>query len=85
MTLRVKLEIVPFGYEDEAYEIGRLDIFNMGPAQTLNPEQYEYGVINLSPADQGLYIDTLHHRRKAGAWALVRNAIDTLKISGPHD
>jgi len=31
MTLRVKLEIIPHGDEDRAYEIGRLDIFNKGP------------------------------------------------------
>lgn len=83
MTLRVKLEIVPCGDEDKAYEIGRLDIFNMGRAAALNPDRYEYGVINLTHNDIGLHEDTLHHSRSAGAWALVRNAIDTLQIDGP--
>lgn len=88
MTLRVKLEIVPFGDEDRAYEIGRLDIFNKGIAPP-SPKgwdlggYHQYGVINLSPQEEGLYDDVVLHRRWEGAWALVAEAIEGLNIRGP--
>jgi hypothetical protein len=81
MTLRVKLEIVPFGKEDEAYEIGRLDIFNKGRAEFGHAE---YGVIELSErAAAGLHNNTILHRRDLGAWKLVGKAIAELDITGP--
>jgi hypothetical protein len=84
MTLRVKLEIVPYGDEDEAYEIGRLDIFNKGRTET---GHCEYGVIDL-PADvddgePGLFDQTVLHRRDKGAWALVRKVLEELPVHGP--
>lgn len=78
MTLRVKLEIVPFGVEEKAYEIGRLDIFNKGPtlgqwnaASTL----YRYGTIDLTKNQEGLYDKEVFHHREDGAWQLVKKAI----------
>jgi hypothetical protein len=79
MVLRVTLQVVPFGDEDRAYEIGRLDIFNKGPCG----EAHEYGCIDLSPKKAGLYQDNVIHFRDDGAWELVRNAIETLEIKGP--
>lgn len=75
MTLRVKLEIVPFGDEDKAYEIGRLDIFNKGSAAF---GHYEYGIIEIDPEkkEAGLYQNTVVHRRHLGAWALVSKVLD---------
>ncbi len=81
MTLRVILEIVPYGDEDRAYEIGRLDIFNKG---TSDRNVYDYGVIDLSPGDAGLFNEAITHDRKDGAWKLVGKAIEVLDISGPH-
>lgn len=81
MTLRVKLEIVPHGDESKAYEIGRLDIFNKG--QFYDTQTFEYGAINLSPGDVGLYDSGVFHDRPDGAWQLVRETIDVLAIKGP--
>lgn len=80
MTLRVKLEVVPFGDEDKTYEIGRLDIFNRGLVAF---GHHEYGVINLTEEEEGLYTDTIAHRRQLGAWELVRKTITELEIPGP--
>lgn len=84
--LRVKLEIVPFGDEEKAREIGRLDIFNKGIAY---PEQssryYRYGVIEIDHENNeaGMYVHDVIHAREDGAWMLVRNTLDDLEISGP--
>lgn len=85
MTLRVTLEIVPFGDEDKKYKIGQLDIFNMGIAQP-TPDgwdrggYHEYGVIQLDPEKNtgGLYTTSVFHRRWDGAWSLVAKIIDDL-------
>jgi len=82
MVLRVKIEIVPFGDEDRAQEIGRLDIFNKGQIRRIG-EHFEYGVINLSKGQEGLYQESVMHERKLGAWELVRRAILDLGIKGP--
>ncbi len=75
MVLRVILQIVPHGDEDNVREIGRLDIFNKGPFGLA----YEYGCIDLGN-QPGLYDDVIMHFREDGAWELVRNAISELKI-----
>lgn len=79
MVLRVKLEIVPFGEEEKAREIGRLDIFNKGPIN----DACQYGVIEMTPTSGGLHNDTIIHFRSDGAWELVRHAIEGLDIRGP--
>lgn len=80
MVLRVKLEIVPSGEEDKAYEIGRLDIFNKGLAQTTAvPPPHAYGVIDLGPKP-GLYAGDVWHHRSNGAWELVASVIRQLKV-----
>lgn len=77
MTLRVKLEIIPHGVEEKAYEIGRLDIFNEGWTGFAH---CEYGVIYIEPEkDQaGLFQETVHHRRDLGAWKLVEKVLKEL-------
>lgn len=80
MTLRVKLEIVPFGNESKIREIGRLDIFNMGRVEF---GHCEYGTIDLSPEQIGLHTRTVLHRRDNGAWHLVKKVLDVLEITGP--
>lgn len=68
MTLRVTLEIVPFGEEEKKYEIGKLNISNIGPLGDI-PGFYEYAVHEF-PTDK-----PLQHMRDQGAWALVRQAV----------
>lgn len=80
MTLRVKLEIVPHGKEEETYEIGRLDIFNVGLAEF---GHHEYRVIEINEERGGLHQRSLFHRRQLGAWALVKKALEALEIEGP--
>jgi hypothetical protein len=79
MTLRVKLEIVPFGDEEKTYSIGQLDIFNKGYAES---GHCEYGVIEIEPARNtaGLYTETVLHLRDLGAWALVNKVLDKLVL-----
>lgn len=81
MTLRVRLEIVPHGNEDAAYEIGRLEINNMGPVEFGHSV---YKVLDLGK-EPGEYIETIYHRRDLGAWALVKKCLDKLQIAGPYD
>lgn len=78
MTLRVKLEIVPYGDEDKAREIGRLDIFNKTGGIVSR-----YGVIEMTPGTGGLHNKEILHRRDLGAWKLVKDALDELGIEGP--
>lgn len=82
MVLRVKLEVVPFGDEDKAYEIGRLDIFNKGlhPGST---DWFDYGIIDLTPHKEGLLDTTVQHVRKHGAWKLVHAVTGQYSIEGP--
>lgn len=77
MTLRVIVQIIPFGDEDKAREIGRIDIFNK---QQIDYDEYEYGVIELNPKQEGLYNDTISHHRHLGAWKLIRKALETFDI-----
>lgn len=82
MTLRVILQIVPMGDETNIREIGRLDIFNKGEADS-NPAYHKYGVIDLSPKQQGLYDLPITHRREHGAWQLVQTVLSAFDIKGP--
>lgn len=81
MTLRVRLEIVPHGNEDAAYEIGRLDIFNVGNATLV--DGHEYRVIELTEGSGALFDGSIRHRRDLGAWALVAKVLKELEITGP--
>jgi hypothetical protein len=80
MTLRVKLEIIPFGDEDRSREIARLDIFNMGGDAN---GRHQYGVIELTPGGGGMHEKTIVHYRALGAWELVRQVLAYLPITGP--
>lgn len=77
MTLRVKIEIVPYGQEEKTYEIGRLDIFNMGHAEF---GHCEYGVIQLDVENNegGLFNKTVLHRRHLGPWKLLGKVLNDL-------
>ena len=84
MTLRVTIEIVPFGDEDKKRIIRQLDIFNMGPVSSPDGWSlggyHEYGVIDIDPENNtgGLYQETIPHRRREGAPALVAKVLHHL-------
>lgn len=71
MTLRVRLEIVPYGDETFAREIGRLNIHNVGEG--------EDGACAYRVDGHG----TVLHKHESGAWRLVMKAIKDLCIAGP--
>lgn len=77
MTLRVTLEIVPFGDEDKKRKIRQLDIFNMG---YIDRGYCEYGVIEIDSENNtgGLYEKTIYHVRDQGALVLVQRILDEL-------
>lgn len=80
MTLRVKLEIVPFGQEEFAREIGRLDIFNKAE---IDLGVCSYGIIDLTYGREGLFDAEIVHNRSDGAEVLVEKVlsyINNLKI-----
>lgn len=79
MTLRVTLEIVPFGIEEHKRTIGQIDIMNMGQ---IGQFTHEYEVAELHPKP-GLFKMPVVHDRDAGAWVLVAQAIKQLGIRGP--
>jgi len=74
MTLRLTLEIVPFGEEDKKYTIRQFDIFNKGQAEF---GHYEYGVIDLGGDRDlpGLYDKEIFHRRDLGAEVLAQKVL----------
>ncbi len=76
MVLRVKIEIVPFGEEDEAREISRFDIFNKGWAEF---GHCKYGVIEINKDGAGLWDEEILHRRDLGAEELVRKVFEHRK------
>lgn len=77
--LRVKLELVPFGQEKMARQIGELRIVNDGS----HPDRPEYGNYKVAlDIDGVLYgLGTVkNHLRSAGAWPLVRKALKAVKV-----
>ena len=84
MTLRVKLEIVPFGREEKAREIGRLDINNVGECMfhQFVGSECQYSVIMLEPERNyaGMFPNTVSHFRSEGAWALLKKVLIDLEI-----
>ena len=77
MTLRVILQIVPFGDEDKTREIARLDIFNKGE---FSEGFHHYGVIDLTPKQEGMFNQDIYHQRQDGPWMLVAKALNRLDV-----
>ena len=71
MTLRVIVQIVPFGDEEKAYEIDRLDIGNFGLIDYPDTCQYMYKF----KKDTEFSKYGVEHSRKDGAWALIRKVL----------
>ena len=77
--LRVKLEIVPFGQEKMARQIGELRIVN----DVSHPDRPEYGNYKVALDIDGVFygLGTVkNHLRSAGAWPLVRKALKAVKV-----
>lgn len=84
MTLRVKLEIVPFGREEEAREIGRLDINNIGNCEYWqhfgNRCLYNVIMIEHDKNSAGMFKQSVKHFRSDGPWDLLHSVLDDLEI-----
>ncbi len=76
MTLRVILQIVPGGREELAYEIGRMNVSNVGDCEHVRKGEGTqcWYVANIDGDD--LDEVKLSHTREDGAWALVRKVLD---------
>lgn len=83
MTLRVTVEIVPHGDESSKYEIGRLNISNIGAAD-FGHHEYIVNEDRLNPGDtyfregstyQIIRHPNVFHRRNSGFWELIKRAI----------
>ena len=79
MTLRVKLEIVPHGIEEETREIGRIEISNMGP---VSGTIYEQGIcdyrVRECDKNSTLRERMVIHKRSHGALTLVYTALKAI-------
>lgn len=75
--LRCKIEIVPFGVEEEARTIKEFHIFNMGPVDVFTRKFYLYGVIELNREQNTgmLWDEPITHNRELGAQELVRKVL----------
>lgn len=71
MTLRVTLEIVPYGNEDQKYTIETVNISNLGATDL---GVYQYG-IEYNKYKTGEYDAVVEHTRKDGATKLVELAM----------
>lgn len=94
MTLRVDISIVPFGREEQKYEIYRLDISNHGVVRDLGfgHEVCEYYgtlykkstpvMVEQLGYDEYEVVESVHipeHDRRDGALSLVQKALDKLE------
>ena len=78
--LRIKVELVPFGDENEKRDLGELLIANTLVRGQYDPSTYVYDC-HLSP-DQylgvGSRVASVEHRQHEGMWMLVRKALEAL-------
>lgn len=79
MTLRVTLEIVPFGDEDQKYVIETVNISNMGPDEEWDdPSICEYIIEHNEYKKFSKPLLAVSHNRKQGALVLAELALAEL-------
>ena len=77
--LRLKLELVPFGDEDHAREIGRMVIANDGKSDHPAFGMYEAWLGPDNYTGKGpRYLRLDGHLRSQGAWVLVRDLLNRI-------
>lgn len=82
MTIRILLETVPHGREEDKYEMGCLEVSNIGEDMF---GHYKYSVIDLTKGEEGKYDETLLHRRHRGAWILAQKVLELRKKHYPEE
>lgn len=74
--LRVTIELVPFGDEDEKEIIEQMVIANTGTEDHGYFGKYEYAVADSKGRHPIVYGDVPQHVRAHGAWALVQKILE---------
>lgn len=84
MTMRVRLEIIPFGMENMAYTIHKIDVNNT--LRILESGHYIYNVIhqNVTRNEGGMLDGSIAHRRQDGPLVLAAAALQAL-IEGEEE
>ena len=77
MTLRVIIEVVPFGAEEDKYEIGRIDIHN-GAHAGFGQSVY-YGTYKSDDQENSCDLQNIFHSRKDGALVLIKKVIEEIE------
>lgn len=80
MTLRVTLEIVPFGIEANKRTLYQFDISNTGTATKSGKTRYEYH--QMLPDTPWNETGKLIHHRSNGALSLARKLLERYEPSG---
>lgn len=78
MTLRITLEIIPLGREEEAYVIETVNVSNMGE-KAKDFDVYEYIVEHNSYKTPNEDTPWIEHKRTDGAITLARKALEVLE------
>lgn len=82
--IRVTVDLLPFGSEDDKRTIGVLEIANDGKTGP-HYGDYDYSLVTVLAADRGGPVRgrVINHRRASGVWELIRRALtDALKKEG---
>lgn len=96
MTLRVKLEIVPFGVENNSYEIYHVDISNTGLIRNLGFGHeicsYKYSVMKPIPPviqkpngkqyEAEIEGEIEEHDRRDGSFSLIQKVLNNMEEKG---
>lgn len=72
MTLRVTVEVVPFGREEDIYLVHELDISNIGQVAPMGHCEYVFDLDG-----KGMASETVVHNRSDGALELIRKVLAT--------
>jgi len=75
MTLRVTISVVPFGNEDNEYELHQINISNLGPTGSPKDDDWVYGV-EVDKYKTEEYDFTEIHHRPHGALVLASTVLN---------
>lgn len=77
MTLRITVEIVPYGDEEAAYQIGCLDISNIETVERghFGADICRYSVTNKTDVGDFSWPEVKRHARRDEFWELIRKAL----------
>ena len=79
--IRVKVDLVPFGVEDQSKQIGELvlaNIANLGLGRCVYAAVYEEG-------DGTIHHKKVEHSRQDGAWELIRIILSAEEAEDPTE